>query len=65
MKIIYSTLKHKVTSTLKLLKLLCHHVYISKTLLFLEMMQKMPLPLSFFSFDFVYQVIRTNIFSRF
>ena len=34
MKIIYSTFKHKVTSTLKLLKLLCDNVYISKTFLF-------------------------------
>ena len=62
---IYSTFKHKVTSTLKLLKLLCDDVDISKTFLFFEMIDKIPLPLSFFSFDFVYQVIRTNIFSRF
>ena len=39
MKIIYSTFKHKVTSTLKLLKLLCDDVYISKTFLFLEMIE--------------------------
>ena len=64
MKIIYSTFKNTVTSTLKLLELLCGDVYISKTFLFLEMIDKIPLPLSFFSFDFVSQVIRTNIFSR-
>ena len=47
MKIIYSTFKHKVNSTLKLLKLLCDNVYISKTFLFLEMTDKIALPLVF------------------
>ena len=65
MKIIYSRFKNKVTNTLKLLKLLCGDAYISKTFLFLEMIDKIPLPPSFFSFDFVSQVIRSNIFSRF
>ena len=62
---IYSTFKHKVTSTLKLLKLLCDDVYISKTFLFLEMIDKVPLPLSFFSFNSFIKLLELIFFPDF